>query len=61
MTEPVEPLAINTLSNVHVIEELIRLPVGSDTVIIVNSYNNNIILARTPEILSCEARKPEQT
>ena len=34
----VEPLVINTLSNVHVIEELIQLPVGSDTVVIANSY-----------------------
>ena len=32
MAEPAEPLDINTLSNVHVIEELIQLPVGSDTV-----------------------------
>ena len=38
MAEPVEPLVINTLSNVHVIEELIQLPIGSDTVVIANSY-----------------------
>ena len=38
MAEPAEPLVINTLSNVHVIEELIQLPVGSDTVVIANSY-----------------------
>ena len=28
MAEPTGPLHINTLSNVHVIEELIQLPVG---------------------------------
>ena len=38
MTEPPEPLDINTLSNVHVIEELIQHPVGWDTVVIPNSY-----------------------
>ena len=31
-------LDINTHSNVHVIEELIQLPVDSDTVVIANSY-----------------------
>ena len=35
MAEPTE-----LLSNVHVIEELIQLPDGSDTVVIANSYNN---------------------
>ena len=30
MAKPAELLDINTLSNVHVIEELIQLPVGSD-------------------------------
>ena len=34
MAEPAEPLDINTIINVHVIEELIQLPVGSDTVVI---------------------------
>ena len=38
MAEPAEPLVINTLSNVHVIEELIQLPIGSDAVVIANSY-----------------------
>ena len=38
MAEPAEPLIINTLSNVHVIEEVIQLPIGSDTVFIANSY-----------------------
>ena len=38
MAEPTEPLVINTLSNVHVIAELIQFPVGSDTVDIANSY-----------------------
>ena len=38
MAEPAEPLVINIISNVHVIEELIQLPVGSNTVVIVNSY-----------------------
>ena len=28
----------STLSNVHVIEELLQLPVGTDTVVIANSY-----------------------
>ena len=37
MAEPAEPLVINTLSNVHVIEELIQLPIGSHTVVIANS------------------------
>ena len=37
MAEPAKPLDINGLSNVHVIEELIQLPVGSDTAIIANS------------------------
>ena len=37
MAEPAETLDINTLSNVHVIEELIQLPVGTDTVVIANS------------------------
>ena len=67
MAEPAEQLDINMLSNVHVIEELIQLPVGSDTV---GSHCQPlyIYLARTPEIgqvlgrvLSCGARKPEQT
>ena len=43
MTEPAEPLDINTLNNVHVIEELIQLPVGSDTVVISNSYWTKIL------------------
>ena len=30
--------AAKPLSNVHVIEELVQLPVGSDTVVIANSY-----------------------
>ena len=38
MAEPAQPLNINTLSNVHVIEELIQLPVGSDTVVIAHFY-----------------------
>ena len=38
MAKPAELLDINTLSNVHVIEELIQLLVGSDTVVIANSY-----------------------
>ena len=38
MRMPAELLDINTLSNDHVIEELIQLPVGSDTVDIGNSY-----------------------
>ena len=38
MAEPAEPMDINTLSNIHVIAELIQLPVGSDTVDIGNSY-----------------------
>ena len=38
MAEPTEPLDINTLSNVHIIEKLIQRPVGSDTVVIANSY-----------------------
>ena len=38
MAEPTEPLDTNTLSNVHIIEDLIQLPVGSDTVVIANSY-----------------------
>ena len=33
-----EPLDINTLSNDHVIEELLQLPVGWNTVVIANSY-----------------------
>ena len=33
-----EPMDINTLSRVHVIEELIQLPVGSHTIVIANSY-----------------------
>ena len=37
IAEPAESLDINTLSNVHVIEELIQFPVGSDTVVIANS------------------------
>ena len=38
MAGPAELLIINTLSNVHIIEELILRPVGSDTVVIANSY-----------------------
>ena len=38
MVEPAETLLIKTLSNVHVIEEVIQLPVGSDTVVIANYY-----------------------
>ena len=38
MAKPAKPLDINTLSNVHVIEKLIQLPVSSDTVVIANSY-----------------------
>ena len=38
MAEPVKPLVINTPSNVHVIEELLQLSAGSDTVVIANSY-----------------------
>ena len=38
MAETAEPQVINTLSNVHVIEELIQLPVDMDTVVIANSY-----------------------
>ena len=38
MVEPAELLVINTLSNVHVIEYLIQPPVGSDTLVIANSY-----------------------
>ena len=38
MAEPAEGLDINALSNVHVIEELIQLPVCSDTVVITISY-----------------------
>ena len=41
MAKPAEQL-----SNVHIIEELIQLLVGSDTVVIANSY---IILTQTPE------------
>ena len=37
VTEPAAPLDINTLSNVDVIEELIKLPVGSHSVVIANS------------------------
>ena len=36
--EPAEPLDINTLNNVHVIEELIRHSVCTDTVVFANSY-----------------------
>ena len=38
INEPAEPMVINTLSNIHVIEELIQLPVGSETVVMANSY-----------------------
>ena len=38
MAEPAELLVINTLSNIHVIEELKQRPVGTDTVVIANSY-----------------------
>ena len=38
IAEPAKPLVINTLSNVYIIEELIQLPVGTDTVVITNSY-----------------------
>ena len=38
MAKAVEALDIITLGNVHVIEELIQLPIGSDTVVITNSY-----------------------
>ena len=34
-------LDINTLSSLHVIEELIQLPIGSDTVVINSSYWTN--------------------
>ena len=40
MSEPAESLVINTLRNVHAIEELIQLSIGSDTVVIANSYWN---------------------
>ena len=38
MAEPAEPLVINTLINLHVIEKLMQFPVGTDTVVIANSY-----------------------
>ena len=38
MAEPAQPLDIHRLSNVHVIQEHIQLPVGSDTLVIANSY-----------------------
>ena len=38
MVDPAEPRDINILSNVHVIEELILLPVISETVVIANCY-----------------------
>ena len=38
MAESAEALDLNTLSNAHVIEELIQLPVGLDAVGIANSY-----------------------
>ena len=38
MAEPAQPLDINTLHNVYVVEELIQLTVGSDMAIIANSH-----------------------
>ena len=38
MAEPAQLQDITALSYVHVIEELIQLPVGSDTGVIANSY-----------------------
>ena len=38
MAEPAQPLDINTLHNVYVIEEFIQLTVGSDVEIIANSH-----------------------
>ena len=37
MVEPALPLAINTLSNLHAVEVLLQLTVGSDAVVIANS------------------------
>ena len=53
MAKPAKPLDINTLSNVHVIEELIQLPVASDMVVIADSYWTKILrstfLSNTPK------------
>ena len=38
MAKQTEPLDIYKLSKVHVIQELIQLPVGSDTVVVANCY-----------------------
>ena len=40
MIEPTQPLDVNTLQNIHLDEELIRLPVVLDAEIIVNSHTN---------------------
>ena len=48
MAKPAISLDINTTSNVHVIEELKQLPVGSDTVVVIeNCYwtNNRVGLS----------------
>ena len=47
MAEPAEPLVINTLSNVHVIEEFIQLPIGSDTVVSLPTLTEPQILRST--------------
>ena len=53
MTKPPKSLVINTRSNVHVIKELIQLPVDSETVVIANSYWTKILrstfLSNTPK------------
>ena len=38
MAEPAQPLDINTLHNVHVVEELIELTIKSNAEIIANSH-----------------------
>ena len=38
MAEPAQPLNINTLHNVYVVEELIQLTIESNAEIIVNSH-----------------------
>ena len=47
MAEPAQPLNINTLHNVHVVEELIQLTIKSNAEIIANSHSGPKILRRT--------------
>ena len=53
MAEPAQPLNINTLHNVYVVEELIQLTIESNTEIIANSYWTKILrrifLSNTPK------------